>query len=142
MVINQLSIFMENRYGRLEEVLKILAENEINIVALSLAEAADYGMLRLIVSDPIKGKEVLNNDGISAMLTEVLGLRFEHKSGSLYDAMKILVDNGINIEYMYAFANADDASAIIKIKDINDAIDIIQKNDLKLWKAEDAYKIK
>lgn len=83
MTIKQLSIFLENREGRLEEVLDTLGRNDINIVALSLADTSEYGMLRLIVSDPVKGKEVLKESGIVAMITDVIALRVPHATGSL-----------------------------------------------------------
>ena len=114
MTIKQLSVFLENREGRLDEVLKTLGTNDVNIVALSLADTADYGMLRMIVSDPKKGKAVLKEAGITSMLTDVVALRVPHATGSLSKAMHEIVQAGINVEYMYAFANGADASAVLK----------------------------
>ena len=85
--IQQLSVFLENREGRLDEVLSVLAGNDVNIVALSLADTTEYGMLRMIVSDPNKGKAVLKENGITAMLTDVVALRVPHETGSLSRAM-------------------------------------------------------
>ena len=76
--IQQLSVFLENREGRLDDVLKVLAEKDVNIVALSLADTSDYGMLRMIVSDPAKGRQALKEAGITAMLTDVVALRVPH----------------------------------------------------------------
>ena len=90
--IQQLSVFLENREGRLDTVLKILAENDVNIVALSLADTSDYGMLRMIVSDPHKGKAALKDAGITAMLTDVVALRVPHATGSLSKAMHQIVE--------------------------------------------------
>lgn len=109
--VQQLSVFLENRAGRLDEVLSVLAEGGVNIVALSLADTSDYGMLRMIVSDPHKGRVVLKDAGITAMLTDVVAFRVSHDTGSLSKAMHQLVEGEINIEYMYAFANGDDAHA-------------------------------
>lgn len=81
--ISQLSVFLENREGRLDEVLNVLAENEVNIVALSLADTSDYGMLRMIVSEPHKGRAALKEAGITAMLTDVVALRVPHATGFL-----------------------------------------------------------
>lgn len=78
--IQQLSVFLENREGRLDEVLSVLAGNDINIVALSLADTSEYGMLRMIVSDPNKGKAVLKENGITSMLTDVVALRVPHET--------------------------------------------------------------
>ena len=85
--IQQLSVFLENREGRLDDVLKVLARNDVNIVALSLADTSDYGMLRMIVSDPHKGRAALKEAGITAMLTDVVALRVPHATGSLSNAM-------------------------------------------------------
>ena len=93
--IQQLSVFLENREGRLDTVLKILAENDVNIVALSLADTSDYGMLRMIVSDPHKGKAALKDAGITAMLTDVVALRVPHATGSLSKAMHQIVEGEI-----------------------------------------------
>ena len=108
--IKQLSVFLENREGRLDEVLKVLAKNDVNIVALSLADTSDYGMLRMIVSDPEKGKAALKEEGITSMLTDVVALRVPHASGSLSKAMHQIVEGKVNVEYMYAFANGSDAA--------------------------------
>lgn len=112
--VQQLSVFLENREGRLDEVLAILAEGGVNIVALSLADTSDYGMLRMIVSDPHKGRAVLKEADITAMLTDVVALRVPHATGSLSKAMHQIVEGEVNIEYMYAFANGSDAAAVLK----------------------------
>ncbi len=110
--IQQLSVFLENREGRLDEVLKVLSENDVNIVALSLADTSDYGMLRMIVSDPHKGRAALKEAGITSMLTDVVALRVPHAAGSLSKAMHQIVEGEVNVEYMYAFANGQDAAAV------------------------------
>ena len=89
--IQQLSVFLENREGRLDDVLDVLAKNDVNIVALSLADTSDYGMLRMIVSDPQKGRASLKDAGITAMLTDVVALRVPHATGSLSKAMHQIV---------------------------------------------------
>lgn len=140
MTIKQLSVFLENREGRLDEVLSTLGNNNVNIVALSLADTADYGMLRMIVSDPVKGKAVLKEAGITSMLTEVVALRVPHATGSLSKAMHELMEGGVNIEYMYAFANGDDASAVLKSDDPMKVVNILKKNGFNVWSADEAYK--
>ena len=124
--IQQLSVFLENREGRLDEVLKVLADNDVNIVALSLADTSDYGMLRMIVSDPNKGRAALKEEGITAMLTDVVALRVPHATGSLSKAMHQIVDGEVNVEYMYAFANGSDAAAVVKSDDPARVIDILK----------------
>ena len=133
--IQQLSVFLENREGRLDTVLKILAENDVNIVALSLADTSDYGMLRMIVSDPHKGKAALKDAGI----TDVVALRVPHATGSLSKAMHQIVEGEINVEYMYAFANGADAAAVLKSDDPARVIDILKGSGFDVYTADEAY---
>ena len=137
--IQQLSVFLENREGRLDEVLSVLAGNDINIVALSLADTSEYGMLRMIVSDPNKGKAVLKENGITSMLTDVVALRVPHETGSLSRAMPQIVEGDVNIEYMYAFANGADASAVLKTDDPARVVDILRGSGFDVWEADQAY---
>ena len=139
MTIKQLSVFLENREGRLDEVLQMLGANDVNIVALSLADTADYGMLRMIVSDPVKGKAVLKEAGITSKLTDVVALRVPHAAGSLSKAMHELMVGGVNIEYMYAFANGADASAVLKSDDPVKVVSILKDNGFDVWEADEAY---
>ena len=137
--IQQLSVFLENREGRLDEVLAVLASNDVNIVALSLADTSDYGMLRMIVSDPNKGRAVLKDNGITALLTDVVALRVPHATGSLSKAMHQIVEGEVNIEYMYAFANGEDASAVLKTDDPARVVDILRGSGFDVWEAAEAY---
>ena len=139
MTIKQLSVFLENREGRLDEVLKTLGANDVNIVALSLADTADYGMLRMIVSDPEKGKAVLKEAGITSMLTDVVALRVPHATGSLSKAMHEIVQAGINVEYMYAFANGADASAVLKSDNPEKVVEVLKGSGFDVWQADEAY---
>ena len=138
--IQQLSVFLENREGRLDEVLKVLAANEVNIVALSLADTSDYGMLRMIVSEPEKGKASLKEAGITAMLTDVVALRVPHAAGSLSKAMHQIVAGRVNVEYMYAFANGSDAAAILKSDTPEKVVDILKENGFDVYSADEAYR--
>ena len=115
--IQQLSVFLENREGRLDEVLSVLAGNDINIVALSLADTSEYGMLRMIV----------------------VALRVPHETGSLSRAMHQIVEGDVNIEYMYAFANGADASAVLKTDDPARVVDILRGSGFDVWEADQAY---
>ena len=138
--IQQLSVFMENREGRLDEILKILSEAGVNIVALSLADTSEYGMLRMIVSDPHKGRAALKDEGITAMLTDVVALRVPHATGSLSKAMHQIVEGEVNIEYMYAFANGSDAAAVLKSYDPARVIDILKGSGFDVYSADEAYR--
>lgn len=137
--IQQLSVFLENQEGSLDEALAILANNDVNIVALSLADTSDYGMLRMIVSDPNKGRSVLKENGFSAKLTDVVALRVPHSTGSLSRAMHQIAQGEINIEYMYAFANGADASAVLKTDDPARLVDILRGSGFDVWEAAEAY---
>ena len=138
--IQQLSVFLENREGRLDEVLKVLAGNDVNIVALSLADTSDYGMLRMVVSDPNKGRTALKEAGITAMLTDVVALRVPHATGSLSKAMHQIVEGKVNVEYMYAFANGNDAAAVLKSDDPARVIDILKGSGFDVYSADEAYR--
>ena len=133
MFVNQLSVFIENREGRLDQVLEILKENNINIISLSLADSSDYGLLRMIVSDPDEGKLALRSKGFSAMLTPVLAVKLSHKVGQLQILLSEICKAGINIEYMYALATGgDDASIVIKTADLEKAAESLGKTGVEL----------
>ena len=138
--VQQLSVFLENREGRLDEVLAALAKGGVNIVALSLADTSEYGMLRMIVSDPHKGRMVLKEEGITAMLTDVVALRVPHATGSLAKAMHQLVEGEVNIEYMYAFANGSDAVAVLNSDELGRVIDILKGSGFDVYTADEAYR--
>ena len=128
MFIKQLSVFIENREGRLGEVLTALKDNNINIVSLSLADTSDYGMLRMITSNPEEAKSVLKEKGFSAMLTDVLAVKLEHKVGELQEVLEIICKAGINVEYMYALATKNnDATIVIKTSNAEEAALLLQK---------------
>lgn len=137
--IRQLSVFVENREGALDDVLKVLADNDVNIVALSLADSSEYGLLRMIVSDPEKGKATLKANGITAMLTDVIAIRVSHSAGSLSKALHGLVAGSVNVEYMYAFANGEDAAAVVKCDNAEKAVQIINAIGYSVYTANEAY---
>ncbi len=136
MYINQLSVFLENREGRLEKVLDILKQNNINIISLSLADTSDFGMLRMIVSNPQVGKDALKAEGFSAMLTPVLAVKLSHQVGQLQVLLSEICKAGINIEYTYALATGnDDASIVIKPADLEKAATVLEETGVELIRA-------
>ncbi len=142
MVAKQLSVFIENRKGRLNEVLHFLKENKINVMSLSLADTTEFGLLRLIIDSPEKSKTVLEKAGFSCMLTEVLVVKIVNQTGSLQVLLDILSNNDINIEYMYGLTAAKDvASIVIKPSDIVYAEEILTKNGATTLSNEDILKI-
>ena len=132
MLAKQLSVFIENRKGRLGEVLAVLKENGVNILSLSLADTTEYGLLRLIVSDPKKGKEKLASEGFSTMLTDVLVIKINHIAGSLQDLVKILSEKDVNVEYMYGLSiDGADASVVMKTNDLELAKQVFVENKIE-----------
>lgn len=138
MYMKQLSVFIENREGRLQEVLDVLKKSNVNIVSLSLADTSDYGLLRLLVNDPKAGKEALSANGFSAMLTDVLGIRLSHRVGQLQELLEVICKANINIEYMYALSTGtDDASIVIKTSDLAAAAEVLKGTDVELISADE-----
>ncbi|MBE7081004.1 MAG: amino acid-binding protein [Clostridiales bacterium] len=138
MVAKQLSVFIENRQGRLGEVLNVLKQNNVNILSLSLADTTEYGLLRLIVNNPELGKEKLAEDGFSTILTDVLVLKISHQAGSLQQLLKILSDNDVNIEYMYGLSiDGEEASVVLKTSDIKMAEEVLGVQGVKTLSTKD-----
>ena len=125
MVTRQLSIFLENKTGRINEVAKILGDNGINMQAFSMAETADFGLLRLIVPDVDKAVEVLRVASFAVMVTDVLCLNCTNTPGSLSAVLEKLASNNVFIEYMYAFSDGESANVIIRPDDIQTAVKVL-----------------
>ena len=118
MFAKQLTVFIENRTGRLSEVLNVLKENGVNILSLSLADTTEYGLLRLIVDNAAKGKEKLSENGFSSLLSDVSIIKIPHKAGSLQELLGAIDTNGVNIEYMYGLSISDEkAYVVLKVSD-------------------------
>jgi hypothetical protein len=141
MIIKQLSVFLENKSGRLTEVTRILGECGINISAFSIADTADYGILRMIVSKPDEAFEELKGKGFAVHTTEVICLIAPHEPGALHRALEILSEEKISVEYMYAFAVDKGAWVIIRTDSIHQTIEVLQKHKLELKKASEIYQL-
>ena len=138
MLAKQLSVFIENRQGRLGEVLHVLKENKVNILSLSLADTTEYGLLRLIVNNPIEGQKKLAEDGFSTMLTDVIIIKINHEAGSLQDLLAMLAENEINIEYMYGLSiDGSEASVVLKASNLAKTDAILAEKGVKTLSAED-----
>lgn len=127
----QLSVFLENKTGRLNDVAKVLAEAGINMTAFSVADNSDFGILRVLVSDPEKAKEVLKEKGFAVKLTNVLALRIGNSAGTLYTILDKLAAEKVYIEYMYAFSEGEQASVVIRPNNIDQAIEILKANKIE-----------
>ena len=137
MFAKQLTVFIENRTGRLSEVLSVLRGNDVNILSMSLADTTEYGLLRLIVSDPAKGKEKLTEGGFSSLLSDVTIIKIPHKVGSLQSLLKIIDDEKVNIEYMYGLSiEGDNAYVVLKASDINRLDAILSDNSIETVSCE------
>lgn len=129
MFAKQLTVFIENRSGRLSEVLNVLKNNNVNILSLSLADTTEFGLLRLIVDNAALGKEKLSESGFSSLLSDVSIIKIPHKVGSLQELLKIIDDNGVNIEYMYGLSiESDQAYVVLKASDITKVDEILNAN--------------
>ncbi len=118
MFAKQLTVFIENRSGRLAEVLNVLRVNNVNILSLSLADTTEFGLLRLIVDNATLGKEKLTENGFSSLLSDVSIIKIPHKAGSLQELLKLIDEGGVNIEYMYGLSiQSDDAYVVLKASD-------------------------
>ena len=132
MFAKQLTVFIENRTGRLSEVLNVLKESNVNILSLSLADTTEYGLLRLIVDDAPLGKEKLSQNGFSSLLSDVSIIKIPHKSGSLQALLKVIDNNGINIEYMYDLSIEDtQAYVVLKSSDAVKLDNLLADNNIE-----------
>ena len=127
MTIKQLSIFLENKTGRINDLTKILSKHGINMNAFSMAETTDFGILRLIVSDVERAVEVLRDENFAVMLTDVVCISCPNVAGSLSEILEHLAQNDIFIEYMYAFADGDKANVVIHPNDLDKCLAELQK---------------
>jgi hypothetical protein len=132
MIIKQLSIFLENKSGRLAEVLTVLGDSGIAIKALTIADTSEYGILRLIVSDDAKALEALRSEGFSVNLTEVISIATPSEAGSFARILKILAANLISVEYMYAFSFNQKAAIVMRPDNIKNTIDVMKNNGIDI----------
>ena len=132
MIIKQISVIIEQRIGRLAEITEIIANNNINMRALTLAEHPDHGILRIIVNEPGKVEKTLKENSMTLSVSDVLSVCIDDNPGGLAKILRILADNNINIKYLYVFVSKQDngkAYSIIRVKkdDINKASEILKK---------------
>lgn len=142
MFAKQLTVFIENRTGRLSEVLNVLKENDVNILSLSLADTTEFGLLRLIVDNAALGKEKLTESGFSSLLSNVSIIQIPHKVGALQKLLKAVDEGGVNIEYMYGLSiESKEAYVVLKASDCDKIDEILTANGIKTLTCEDLKKI-
>ncbi len=141
MRVEQISIFLENKAGRLAEVSRILSEAGINIRALSLADTSDFGILRLIVNDNAKAKEVLKEHGFTVSRTDVLAVEVADRPGGLHQILNTLYKASINVEYMYAFVQQSGSNAVIifRFDNIDEAARLLKENGIRVIEGNELY---
>ncbi|MGE5421016.1 MAG: acetolactate synthase [Chloroflexota bacterium] len=141
MIIQQLSVFLENKSGRLTEVLEVLGEENIRITALTVADTSEFGILRLIVSDPVKARNLLKEHSFTANLSDVISVMAPSEAKQYARVLKILSDKDISVEYTYAFPSGNKSVIILRCSNTEEAIAELRKHELELLKASDLYKI-
>ncbi len=141
--IKQLSIFLTNHKGKLYSVLNILAENNINIRALSLTDTSEFGILRLIVDDPDKGQEILEKNNYTIKISSAIGVELNDVPGGLSSVLKVLNDNNINLDYLYAFTheNSDKAILFLSTHDLDLLINVLKEKSIKIVPSDEIYNL-
>ncbi|MBQ7500396.1 MAG: ACT domain-containing protein [Clostridia bacterium] len=139
MAIKQLSIFVENKEGKLAKITELLTKSEVDIRAMSIADTQDFGILRLIVSDARKAAAVLSENNCVVHVTDVIGVAVEDKPGGLAKVVRLLSDNNINIEYMYAFITISKqyAYVVFRVEDNEKASALLESENIRLVTEED-----
>ncbi|AQS60155.1 ACT domain-containing protein [Desulforamulus ferrireducens] len=143
MRVQQISIFLENKKGRLAKVTEVLGEKNINIRALSIADTTDFGILRLIVNKPELAYQVLKEAGFTVSTTDVIAVEVTDQPGGLSAILRHLDKVGINIEYLYAFVTQTASAALIvfRVEQVDEAIKVLQDNGVRIVPGEEVYQI-
>ena len=141
MQIQPLSIFVENKSGRLAEITETIGKANVDIRAISVADTSDFGILRLIVDKPKEAVEVLRAAGLTVSLTSVIAIGIDDQPGEFAKAMRVLADGNIGVEYMYAFISRDKGKAfvILRVLETDKAVACLEQNGITLLTAEDIY---
>jgi hypothetical protein len=140
MIIKQLSVFLENKSGRLHEVFEVLGNANINVSACSVADTSEFGILRMIVSDPDKAREILKDQLFSVNVSEIISFATPNTPGALAKTLKILSEENISIEYLYGFSIGDKSFIALRSDSVEKAIMSLQRHEMELICASDLYK--
>ena len=141
MKIKQLSIFLQNRMGSLSKPLEVLSDADVNIRAMCMADTSEFGILRLVVDNPEKGKEALEENNFLVKLTEIIGVEMNDAPGGLTSVLKVIKDNEIDLEYLYAFSHdkAEKAILLLHADDIDKLISVLTDNDITIVPSKEVY---
>jgi len=140
----QISVFVENKPGRLYKLTDVFGKHGIDLIALCIADTTDFGILRCIVNDPSKALEVLKENGYAASTTSVLAVEVPDQPGGLANVLKYLDEKHIAVEYLYSFVrtNTDGALILFKVEDVDTAESILKENDVNVLTDREVYSIK
>ena len=143
MKIKQLSIFLQNRMGSLSKPLEVLSDAGVNIRAMCMADTSEFGILRLVVDDPEKGKEALEENNFLVKITDIIGVEMNDAPGGLTTVLKIIKENEIDLEYLYAFSHdkAEKAILLLHADDLDNLINALKNNDIVIVEAEEVYNL-
>ena len=141
MTVNQISIFLENKYGKLNEILALLGKEHIRIIAASVADTSEFGILRLIVSDSQKAFKILKANNVSANLTDVLAIITSSDAESYSKTLQAFTQAGISIEYMYSFAIHEKAVLILRTNNRESAREVIRRNNMAHLSENDLMRV-
>ena len=141
MKIKQLSIFLQNRMGSLSKPLEVLSENDVNIRAMCMADTSEFGILRLVVDNPEKGKKALEEKNFLVKITEIIGVEMYDGPGGLTSVLKVIKDNEIDLEYLYAFSHKKENKAILLLHadDIDNLISVLTENNITVVPSKEVY---
>ena len=141
MTIKQLSVFVENRRGKMLEITEALATNKIDMRALSLADSSEFGLLRLVVSDPDAGCKVLREAGMMVRVNEVVAVGVGDKPGEFSRAMRMISEAGVSLEYLYALSSRNDGEAVIimRLDQPGEGVSALRKGGFRIIPAEEIY---
>jgi len=143
MKIKQLSIFLQNKMGSLAKPLDVLTVADVNIRAMCMVDTSEFGILRLVVDDPEKGKKALEQNNFLVKMTEIIGVEMNDTPGGLTSVLKTIRDNNIDLEYLYAFTHdkADKAILLLHADDIDKLIEVLQNNNITIVPSEEVYNL-
>ena len=143
MKIKQLSIFLQNRMGSLAKPLEVLTVADVNIRAMCMADTSEFGILRLVVDDPEKGKDALEENNFLVKITDIIGVEMTDTPGGLTTVLGVIKDNLIDLEYLYAFSHDKEGKAILLLHadDIDKLISVLSENNIPIVSAEEVYNL-
>ncbi|MBR6024316.1 MAG: acetolactate synthase [Methanobrevibacter sp.] len=143
MKIKQLSIFLQNRMGSLAKPLEVLTVADVNIRAMCMADTSEFGILRLVVDNPEKGKEALEQNNFLVKMTEIIGVEMNDAPGGLTSVLNTIKDNNIDLEYLYAFTHdkKDKAILLLHTDDIDRLINVLNENNITIVPSEEVYNL-